>query len=143
MSGIRSRDNRSTELAFVALLQEFGIRGWRRHYRLPGKPDFAFPQASVAVFIDGCFWHQCPRCYDGHLPKENSSYWGPKLARNKRRDRRNTETLRKLGWRVFRIRECSITKRKPTLFCSLAKINQALRKAAWAKRYRTRSNRAA
>ncbi|HYC60720.1 MAG TPA: hypothetical protein VEK79_14245 [Thermoanaerobaculia bacterium] len=35
-----------------------GIRGWRRRYRLHGKPDFVFRRERVAVFVDGCFWHR-------------------------------------------------------------------------------------
>lgn len=127
MSGIRSRHNRSTEQAFAGMLRRLRITGWRRHCQLPGKPDFAFPKASVAVFIDGCFWHQCPKCYDGHVPKQNRQYWVPKLTRNKRRDLRNNRILRERGWRVFRIRECSIAKQRPVLFASLAKIADAVR----------------
>jgi DNA mismatch endonuclease, patch repair protein len=122
MSGIRSKHNRSTEEAFAKILRTCGITGWRRHFELPGRPDFAFPKSHVAVFIDGCFWHQCPKCYDGHVPKQNRKYWVAKLARNKRRDQRNNRALRQLGWRVFRIRECSIAKRRPILFASLTRI---------------------
>ena len=119
MRGIRSKGNRSTEQAFKNFLKDFGIVGWRRHYQIAGKPDFAFPAAKIAVFIDGCFWHQCPFCFDGHIPKQNQEYWIAKLARNKRRDARVSRWLRARGWRVFRIRECSISKRKPALVTCL------------------------
>jgi DNA mismatch endonuclease (patch repair protein) len=122
MSGIRSKHNRSTEQAFIGLLKANGITGWRREYPLPGKPDFVFPRAKITVFIDGCFWHQCRLCFDGHVPKENQAYWTPKLARNKRRDARINRTLRARGWRVFRIRECSITNCKPALASSLRRL---------------------
>ena len=119
MSRIRSTNNRSTEQAFIALLKSFGIIGWRRHYPIIGKPDFAFPKARIAVFIDGCFWHRCPLCLDGHVPKQNQEYWATKLARNKRRDARIGRCLRNTGWRVFRIRECTIAKGKPALSARL------------------------
>lgn len=124
MSGIRSKGNRSTEQAFIEFLKAFHITGWRRHYSLPGRPDFVFPKMKIAIFVDGCFWHRCPHCYDGHAPKQNRRYWVEKLARNKRRDARNNRFLRSLGWRVFRVRECSISKRKPALFATLAILNK-------------------
>ena len=60
MGRIKFSGNRSTEKAFVAILREHKISGWRRNYGLLGKPDSVFPRAGVAVFLDGCFWHGCP-----------------------------------------------------------------------------------
>ena len=57
MSRIRSRGNRATELALVKLMRAEGITGWRRQWPLHGKPDFVFPKARVAVFVDG--WLPC------------------------------------------------------------------------------------
>lgn len=73
---------------------------------LPGarpRPDIAFTRSRVAVFVDGCFWHCCPD--HGRPPKTNRSYWGPKLARNVERDRRDTLALEGAGWRVVRLWE--------------------------------------
>jgi DNA mismatch endonuclease (patch repair protein) len=39
---------------------------------IPGRPDFIFPKPRAAVFVDGCFWHGCPK--HGHSPKSNVSY---------------------------------------------------------------------
>lgn len=45
MAAIRSRGNKSTEIAFLALLKKHKISGWRRHYKnIEGNPDFAFPE---------------------------------------------------------------------------------------------------
>ncbi len=51
---------------------------------LPGKPDFAFPRRRVAVFMDGCFWHGCPKCYT--RPKTNRAFWDKKRTDNMARD---------------------------------------------------------
>jgi DNA mismatch endonuclease (patch repair protein) len=67
------------------------------------KADVVFTRLRLAVFIDGCFWHSCPK--HGHDPKVNTHYWGPKLERNRIRDRRVTETLRAAGWKVVRLWE--------------------------------------
>ncbi len=85
-------------------------RGWRfrvdlrveaagRHVR----PDIVFPQRRVAIFVDGCFWHACPK--HGQRPQANASYWGPKLRRNVERDQSDTESLERAGWKVVRIWE--------------------------------------
>ena len=106
MSSIRSKGNATTEGAFLQILRKARITGWRRHQNLPGKPDFIFADKKVAVFIDGCFWHGCPRCY--RLPGDNRPYWKAKVIANRRRDRRRTRELRSLGWRVLRFWEHSM-----------------------------------
>lgn len=106
MRNIRSKGNASTEISFLRLLRKAGITGWRRHLHLPGKPDFVFPPQRLAVFIDGCFWHGCPRCY--RLPEDNRPYWKAKVLSNRRRDRHRTRELRLLNWRVLRVWEHSL-----------------------------------
>jgi DNA mismatch endonuclease (patch repair protein) len=103
MASIRSRGNRTTEARFAALLRAARISGWRRQAKLPGKPDFAFPKNRLAVFVDGCFWHGCPRCY--RLPQDNRHYWREKVRSNRRRDRQNARALRLKGWKVLRVWE--------------------------------------
>lgn len=103
MSSIRSKGNATTEGAFLSVLRAAKISGWRRHVDIPGRPDFVFKAEKLAVFIDGCFWHGCPRCY--RLPHDNRSYWRNKVTGNRRRDRLRSRQLRRLGWRVLRIWE--------------------------------------
>jgi DNA mismatch endonuclease (patch repair protein) len=101
MARIRSTGNKSTELRLVAILRSEGITGWRRNQPVFGRPDFVFKAARVAVFVDGCFWHACPRCF--RRPQSNNGYWDDKFQRNQRRDREVNRELRRLGWRVLRI----------------------------------------
>jgi DNA mismatch endonuclease (patch repair protein) len=104
MRAIPSRGARSTERAFSMALARGGIGGWRIHPAgLPAKPDFYFPDAKLAIFVDGCFWHGCPRC--GHVPARNHPFWSLKLALNKVRDRRDNSRLRQAGIKVIRIWE--------------------------------------
>ena len=110
MACIRSHGNRATELRLIALLRAHGITGWRRKARGFGKPDFVFRRERVAVFVDGCFWHGCPR--HATMPASNRAFWKAKLARNAARDREVTDTLRKAGWRVLRVWECALTRRR-------------------------------
>jgi DNA mismatch endonuclease (patch repair protein) len=107
MSAIKGRGNRTTELTLARVLRRERLSGWRRHLPLPGRPDFAWPAARVAVFVDGCFWHGCPRCY--RAPAKNKSYWRKKIEENRKRDRRVTSALKRAGWTVLRIWECQVT----------------------------------
>lgn len=107
MAAIRSRGNRDTELKLTAILREFQITGWRRHQALPGRPDFVFRRERLVIFVDGCFWHGCPR--HGRKPDTNRGYWLPKLQRNQARDRTVARLLRRSGWTVLRIWEHDLT----------------------------------
>jgi DNA mismatch endonuclease (patch repair protein) len=109
MSRIRSRGNHATELRMIALFRERRITGWRRNRRVFGNPDFVFPKHRVALFVDGCFWHGCPR--HATMPASNRAFWKAKFARNAQRDRAVTRTLRKAGWRVLRVWECALATR--------------------------------
>jgi len=68
-----------------------------------GKPDFVFPKLKLAVFVDGCFWHGCPK--HGRTPKTRTSFWFAKITGNKARDKRVNHLLRAKGWKVFRVWE--------------------------------------
>jgi|SRR5208282_766422 len=101
MSRIRSQGNAATELRLIELFRAHKITGWQRNQKLPGKPDFVFRNQRLVIFVDGCFWHGCPRCY--RRPLSNLKYWDGKVLRNRQRDRMVKRILQKLGWRVVRI----------------------------------------
>lgn len=103
MSCIRGRGNKSTELIMLFILRQYKLKGWRRHQPLQGRPDFCFPKNKIVIFVDGCFWHGCPKCYKA--PRKNIAFWAKKVARNIQRDKRNTRVLRKQGWSVLRFWE--------------------------------------
>jgi len=106
MSNIRGRGNKNTEVRLARLMRDEGICGWRRHLPILGRPDFSFRKQKVAVFVDGCFWHGCPRCF--RLPKQNRALWKAKIEGNRKRDRLVNGRMRRLGWKVIRIRECQL-----------------------------------
>ena len=85
-------------------------RGWRFRVDLPVevgdrrvRPDIAFTRQRVAVFVDGCFWHDCPE--HGQRPTANAAFWEAKFRRTVERDRADTESLECSGWTVVRIWE--------------------------------------
>ncbi len=107
MSAIRSKNNRTTELAMASLLRSKGVTGWRRGKALFGNPDFTFSSARLAIFVDGCFWHGCRDCTT--LPKHNRTYWKKKIDGNQARDRKVACVLRSYGWSVCRVWEHSLS----------------------------------
>ncbi len=104
MAAIKGKNNKSTELKFKMALVRSGIRGWKLNVsELPGKPDFFFEVIKLAVFVDGCYWHGCPKC--GHIPKTRSEYWQAKFSRNIQRDKEKNNELKVMGIKILRIWE--------------------------------------
>lgn len=123
MRGNSRRDSHPERL-LRSLLHREGYR-FRKDLRLDVggvriRADIVFFCRKVAIFLDGCFWHGCPS--HGRVPKPNSDYWQPKLARNLLRDQRNTTTLLSQGWTVVRVWEHQPIQE------SLQVVQQALRR---------------
>lgn len=112
MRAVRSKGNKSTEIALIKIFKNRKISGWRRNFNLIGKPDFVFPKKKIVVFVDGCYWHghTCRKRKPGH----NNEYWKEKISNNKKRDKFVTKKLRSVGWQVIRIWECEIRKKRYT-----------------------------
>jgi DNA mismatch endonuclease (patch repair protein) len=106
MAAVKSKDT-SPELVVRRLVHSLGYR-YRLHVAsLPGTPDLVFPSRKKIIFVHGCFWHG-HSCADGHRPKSNATYWGPKIAKNIERDRVNRERLSSFGWSVVTVYECEL-----------------------------------
>lgn len=103
MAKVKSTGNRSTEAVVEAALIEAGIEGWEKQPPLLGKPDFYFPAHRLVVFVDGCYWHGCPKHV--RMPASNVAYWNSKIDRNCRRDNRYRRKLRQQGYHVMRVWE--------------------------------------
>jgi DNA mismatch endonuclease (patch repair protein) len=109
MRAVKSKGARSTERKLRAALVASGVRGWRMHAdQLPGKPDFIFPEKMLVVFVDGCFWHGCSKCY--RRPNSSQTYWDAKVAGNMTRDKKRRAELKKQGWKVLRFWEHEVKK---------------------------------
>jgi DNA mismatch endonuclease (patch repair protein) len=106
MRSVKSRDT-GPELALRKALHRLGYRYRTHESSLPGRPDLVFPRYRCAIFVHGCFWHG-HSCRWGAAPKSRPEFWGPKIARNRRRDRRNLRALRLLGWRTLVVWQCQL-----------------------------------
>ncbi|OYW24679.1 MAG: very short patch repair endonuclease [Planctomycetales bacterium 12-60-4] len=107
MAAVRSRDT-GPEILVRSLLFRLGYRFRLHRADLPGSPDIVLPKYKAAIFVHGCFWHghDCQR--GSRVPKSNRQYWLAKIDRNRTRDRRNIRKLRRLGWKVLIVWECSL-----------------------------------
>ncbi len=123
MASIRSKNCRSTERALRMALIRAAITGWQLHVKLPGQPDIYFARQRLAVFVDGCFWHFCPKC--GHIPHTRRPFWKAKIDRNRSRDRRIRRLLTGEGIRVIRIWEHQLRSSR-TVATVISRLRKAL-----------------
>src|SRR5690349_9843162 len=90
------------ELVLCRALHHSGLR-FRKNIRpqpeLKCKADIVFSRAKVCVFVDGCYWHGCPKHFE--IPRVNSAWWTEKIEDNRKRDQRKRSMLRQYGWRVI------------------------------------------
>ena len=102
----QARRDTKPEIALRRELHRLGLRYRVDRAVIPGvrrRADVVFPRARIAVFVDGCFWHGCPR--HGTRPKSNADWWRNKLEANIARDRDTDARLKSAGWRVVRVWE--------------------------------------
>lgn len=123
MSQIRSK-NTTPEVILRKKLSSNGIKGYRLNYSLPGKPDIVFTRKKLVIFIDGCFWHKCPKCFI--RPETNKAFWKKKLQRNIIRDKKINQQLKDMGYYIIRLWEHEIRKDLNNSFLKI--FNKLMRK---------------
>ena len=123
MSRIKSGDT-GPEIKLRKLLFKKGIRGYRVHYNLPGKPDLVFTKIKMAIFIDGCFWHKCPVCFKE--PATRKDFWLKKITNNTKRDKKINMKLEELGWVVLRFWEHDIRKNPLLVVDKIIKLKKSI-----------------
>lgn len=119
MSRIRGK-NTGPEVKLRKLLWSQGIRGYRIHLNLLGKPDIVFTKKKIAIFIDGCFWHKCPVCFQE--PETRKEFWMKKIQSNVDRDKKVDERLKDDGWTVFRFWEHDVRKKPDAVVKVISKM---------------------
>ena len=101
MARIKGKDT-APEQKMASAFLALGLE-WEVHVRdLPGRPDFVFREALVAIFVDGDFWHGWRF---GLWRNKLSEKWETKIDANRRRDVRNRCLLRRMGWKIVRLWE--------------------------------------
>jgi len=113
MAGIRGKDTKP-EKAIRSALHSAGFRYCIHVAGLPGKPDIVFPKYKAVIFVHGCFWHRHLDCWWSATPSSNAAFWADKFVQNVARDNRNVVDLKKMGWRVAIIWECTVRVQAPS-----------------------------
>jgi len=119
--------NTKPELRVRQALRAHGLPGYRLHWKsASGRPDICYPGRRVAIFVNGCYWHHCPRC-NMSVPKTNTDFWKAKFARNQARDLRNHQELARDGWTVLVVWEHQLKGDafEPTMRSLLEEIDRA------------------
>ena len=107
MRSIKSRDSKP-EIILRKFLFSKGYRYRKNYKKLPGRPDIVFVSKKIAIFVNGCFWHQHENCKIANKPRSNTAFWDEKFKKNLERDIRNQQLLKDLGWDPIVIWECEI-----------------------------------
>ena len=119
MSKVKSK-NTKLEYKIRRVLHKLGFR-FRVNFNLFGKPDIVFPKKKIAIFINGCFWHQ-HGCRKSKRPETNKDFWNKKLDRNIERDSKVKDTIQGLGWKCIYIWQCEVEKNFQQILDSLINI---------------------
>lgn len=107
MSHVTGKETKPEKIVRKYLFAQ-GLR-YRKHVkRLPGTPDIVLQKYKVVIFVNGCFWHGHQGCKYAHLPSTNLEYWEKKIADNSERDKRKTQELERLGYRVSVVWQCQL-----------------------------------
>lgn len=110
-SHLRGRGKRHTEPELLLRRALHALGGRFRLHRQLAKgctPDLVLPGRRVAVFVDGDFWHGCPRHGRTAFRGPNAELWQEKMRRNRERDLRSTRLAQEAGWTVVRVWECEV-----------------------------------
>lgn len=118
MSRIKGKNTKPEELVRKYLFSQ-GFRYRKNDKRLPGSPDIVLPKYKTVIFVNGCFWHGHEGCKHFVWPKSNEEFWKNKIETNIARDKKKTQVLEELGWRVIVVWECELKK---------ATINETVKK---------------
>jgi len=105
MASIKGK-NTKPEIVVREILWDHGFR-YRIHDKtIFGKPDISNKSKKIAIFVDGCFWHGCSKCYKE--PKTNIDFWKNKITNNKKRRTKVKKELRKENWDILELWEHEI-----------------------------------
>jgi DNA mismatch endonuclease (patch repair protein) len=111
MTCIKGKDTKP-EILVRKFLHANGFRYKLHDKSLEGKPDIVLPKYNTVIFVHGCFWHGHKGCKLSRIPKSNQQYWIPKITGNIQRNKKQIRNLKKEGWHVLVIWECTLRTRK-------------------------------
>jgi DNA mismatch endonuclease, patch repair protein len=129
LSGRRSSGTR-VELVLRKAIWRLGLR-YRLHPALGERlrADLLLIPSQVCVFVDGCYWHQCPRHKSAPRGGPNAELWRLKFAGTKERDHKADALARALGYVPMRFWECDIVRDVGAVARNLLEVTRAAKLA--------------
>ena len=110
----RGSGNRDTEAGRIVLFRAKRITGWQRHMRNLGSRILFFHARTLPSLSAAASGHRHNGCKFSYTSKSRMEFWLPKFEQNIARDRLVARTLREAGWRVVRVWECQLARKKQT-----------------------------
>lgn len=107
MAAIKGK-NTKPEMLVRRFLHANGFRYKLHDKSLPGKPDIVLPKYKTVIFVHGCFWHGHEGCKYYVVPKTRTDWWLNKINGNIANDEKAIRALKKEGWRIIVIFECTL-----------------------------------
>ena len=90
------------------------------HPRMNGSPDIIIFNKKIVIFIHGCFWHKCPKCY--RKPSSNKKYWANKVLSNVKRDKKMIKFYKRSKYRTLTLWEHEINKNISSVIAKIKKL---------------------
>ena len=120
MSRIRAY-NTKPEISLKNLLKGAKLKDYLYQPKIIGNPDFASKKLKTVIFVDGCFWHKCPKCFVE--PSTRKRFWINKINKNVERDVKVNRDLKKKGWKIIRVWEHEIKKNPQRVISKINRIS--------------------
>jgi DNA mismatch endonuclease (patch repair protein) len=118
MAKLRGKDTRP-ESILKDVLVNAGAQVETHPGHVHGWPDLVSLSHRIAVFVNGCFWHQ-HGCRRSGRTRLNQVFWTKKFQSRLEKDSQAQQQLRDQGWKVIVLWECSAYKRKT--WCTLLRL---------------------
>ena len=110
MKLIKSRETR-LEKRMEGVLSDAHIR-YVKQPKVAGHPDFQIEGTRIVLFCDSSFWHgRRKEDLAGSSFNKNRAFWKSKIEYNRKRDRRISAGLKRMGWTVLRFWDDEILRR--------------------------------
>ena len=91
------------------------------HPQMNSNPDILISKKKLIIFVHGCFWHKCPKCY--REPSSNRKYWVNKVQGNAKRDKKAIKFYKNNGYKTLTLWEHEV---KKNIDNAVAKIKSLL-----------------
>lgn len=105
----RKAEDTAAEIKLRRVIWAMGMR-YRLYPRIGERlrADFLVLGRNVCVWVDGCYWHQCPKHKPAPSEGPNVELWRAKFGRTRERDRRAVELAEAAGYSPLRVWECDV-----------------------------------